>query len=191
MFSVINDNLADIKISIFNRIFGAKLKQNLNGTIQDIAEVKTGKRPKNKYANKKIDAPYPIIGASKIMGYTDEILYNESIITTGRVGTHGVIQRYREPVWVSDNSFVLTSKHEDYLCELLRSFINFDALNTGSTQPLITQSDLKNIDIYVPSKEEFDLFETKTTVLTNKQFELKKQSQTLQALKLQLLSKFF
>lgn len=187
----INDNLADIKVAIFNHMFGEKLKQNLNGTIQDIAEVKTGKRPKNKYDSKKTNYPYPIIGASKIMGYTNEVLYNESIITTGRVGTHGVIQRYREQVWVSDNSFVITSKHEDYLCELFRSFINFDSLNTGSTQPLITQSDLKNIDIYVPSKEEFASFEVKTTVLTNEQFEIQKQNQILQALKLQLLSKYF
>ena len=172
-------------------MFDIKLKQYLNGTIQDIAKVKTGKRPKNKYASKEINNLYPIIGASRIIGYTDAFLYNESIITTGRVGTHGVIQRYREPVWVSDNSFIITSKHEDYLYELLRNFINFDALNTGSTQPLITQSDLKNIDIYIPSKKEFSLFEFRTTALTDKQFEIKKQNQILQVLKSQLLSKYF
>lgn len=187
----INDNLSNIKTTIFNHMFDIKLKQYLNGTIQDIAKVTTGKRPKNKYTSKEMNNLYPIIGASKIIGYTDAFLYNESIITTGRVGTHGVIQRYREPVWVSDNSFIITSKHEDYLYELLRNFINFNALNTGSTQPLITQSDLKNIDIYIPSKKEFSLFEFRTTALTDKQFEIKRQNQILQILKSQLLSKYF
>ncbi|NME43269.1 hypothetical protein HF863_11035, partial [Lactobacillus agilis] len=186
-----NDNLSNIKTTIFNHMFDIKLKQYLNGTIQDIAKVTTGKRPKNKYTSKEMNNLYPIIGASKIIGYTDAFLYNESIITTGRVGTHGVIQRYREPVWVSDNSFIITSKHEDYLYELLRNFINFNALNTGSTQPLITQSDLKNIDIYIPSKKEFSLFEFRTTALTDKQFEIKRQNQILQILKSQLLSKYF
>ena len=103
----INDNLASIKTTLFNKIFGSHLGENSNGTIQDIAKIKTGKRPNKKYDKKGTTAIYPIIGASKIMGYTDKYLYNESIITTGRVGTHGIVQRYREPVWVSDNSFVL------------------------------------------------------------------------------------
>ena len=36
----------------------------------------------------------PIIGASKIMGYTNDYLYNEKIIIIGRVGTHGVIKDF-------------------------------------------------------------------------------------------------
>lgn len=187
----INDNLASIKTTLFNKIFGSHLGENSNGTIQNIAKIKTGKRPNKKYDKKGTTAIYPIIGASKIMGYTDKYLYNESIITTGRVGTHGIVQRYREPVWVSDNSFVLMSKHEDYLFELLRHRINYDALNTGSTQPLITQSNLKNINIYVPSKEEFELFEHQTTPLTSQQFQLKTQNHVLYGIKMQLLSKYF
>lgn len=187
----INDNLASIKTTLFNKIFGSHLGENSNGTIQDIAKIKTGKRPNKKYDKKGTTAIYPIIGASKIMGYTDKYLYNESIITTGRVGTHGIVQRYRKPVWVSDNSFVLMSKHEDYLFELLRHRINYDALNTGSTQPLITQSNLKNINIYVPSKEEFELFEHQTTPLTSQQFQLKTQNHVLYGIKMQLLSKYF
>ena len=187
----INDNLANIKTTIFNHMFDAHIKNNLNGTLQDIAEIKTGKRPNTKYDTKKENFIYHVVGASKIMGYTNKFLYDESIITTGRVGTHGIVQRYREPVWVSDNSFILRSKHEDYLFELLHNYINYDALNTGSTQPLITQSNLKNVNIFIPSKEKLTLFEQRVVPLTDQQFKIKDQNNILHELKLQLLSKYF
>ena len=105
----------ELKTTIFNKMFSINLTNCLNGKIKDIAEVRTGKRPKIKYSKKGSTPIYPIIGASKIMGYTDEYLYNKSIITTGRVGTLGIVKRYREPVWVSDNSFIFITKYEDYL----------------------------------------------------------------------------
>lgn len=123
------------------------------------------------------------------MGYTDNYLYNEPILTTGRVGTHGIIQRFREPVWVSDNSFVFKTDHEDYLFEILNHWINYSALNRGSTQPLITQTDLKNIDIYVPTESELKKFEMVSRILTNLQFSLIKQNRRLDQIKKTLLNK--
>jgi type I restriction enzyme S subunit len=190
-FSRINDNLAETKSAIFNELFDSKLANGLNGKLQDITDLKTGKRPKNKFNQRDSKAIYPIIGATKVMGFTTDYLYDESVITIGRVGTHGVVQRYREPIWVSDNSFIFLSEHEDYLYELLSHRIKYSSLNVGSTQPLITQSDLKNIDIYVPTKQEFSIFEERTAALTKYQFKLNKQSSTLKALQNSLLDKYF
>lgn len=187
----INDNLAKLKTEIFNNMFDSKLKYHLNGKLQDITKITTGKRPRVKSNIRKSNNKYPIIGASKIMGYTSEYLYNDSIITTGRVGTHGIVQRFREPVWVSDNSFVFITEHEDYLYEILSHRINYDAINTGSTQPLITQTNLKNIDIYVPTKKQFQNFENKTFFITTQQFIFKQQNNLLRLIKSQMLKKFF
>ena len=187
----INDNLAKLKTEIFNNMFDSKLKYHLNGKLQDITKITTGKRPRVKSNIRKSNNKYPIIGASKIMGYTSEYLYNDSIITTGRVGTHGIVQRFREPVWVSDNSFVFITEHEDYLYEILSHRINYDAINTGSTQPLITQTNLKNIDIYVPTKKQFQNFENKTFFITTQQFIFKQQNNLLRRIKSQMLIKFF
>ena len=188
---LINDNLAKLKTEIFNNMFDSKLKYHLNGKLQDITKITTGKRPRVKSNIRKSNNKYPIIGASKIMGYTSEYLYNDSIITTGRVGTHGIVQRFREPVWVSDNSFVFITEHEDYLYEILSHRINYDAINTGSTQPLITQTNLKNIDIYVPTKKQFQNFENKTFFITTQQFIFKQQNNLLRRIKSQMLKKFF
>ena len=189
--NLINDNLMELKTTIFNKMFSINLTNCLNGKIKDIAEVRTGKRPKIKYSKKGSTPIYPIIGASKIMGYTDEYLYNKSIITTGRVGTLGIVKRYREPVWVSDNSFIFITKYEDYLYELLTHFINYSALNIGSTQPLITQTEFKNVDIYIPKREELIEFKEKVVTLTEQQFELRQQNRLLNDLKSYLLSKLF
>lgn len=185
----LNDNLDEIKAAYFDKSFNQQMQSNLNGKLKNITKITSGKRPNKKSDTKSSKDKYPIVGASKVMGYTDNYLYNEPILTTGRVGTHGIIQRFREPVWVSDNSFVFKTDHEDYLFEILNHWINYSALNRGSTQPLITQTDLKNIDIYVPTESELKKFERVSRILTNLQFSLIKQNRRLDQIKKTLLNK--
>lgn len=94
----------------------------------------------------------PIIGASKIMGYTNDYLYNEKIIIIGRVGTHGVIQRFSTRTWPSDNTFVIISDFESIIYQVLKS-IDYISLNRGSTQPLLSQKDIKNTKVAMPTNE--------------------------------------
>ncbi|MDM8223729.1 restriction endonuclease subunit S [Ligilactobacillus salivarius] len=187
----INTNLKLLKTAIFNDMFNSKLLNNLNGKLADIAKIQTGKRPISRSSTYNNENKYPIVGASKIMGYTNSYNIDDSIITTGRVGTHGIIQRFREPVWISDNSFIFTSHYEDYLYEILKNRINYTSLNRGSTQPLITQTDLKNIDIYVPTDEEHRQFKTLIYPITNIEFILNNEQHKLFKIKNLLLNKFF
>lgn len=188
---VLNTNLKLLKTAIFNDMFNSKLLNNLNGKLADIAKIQTGKRPISRSSTYNNENKYPIVGASKIMGYTNSYNIDDSIITTGRVGTHGIIQRFREPVWISDNSFIFTSHYEDYLYEILKNRINYTSLNRGSTQPLITQTDLKNIDIYVPTDEEHRQFKTLIYPITNIEFTLNNEQHKLFKIKNLLLNKFF
>ncbi|AJE63494.1 TPA: restriction endonuclease subunit S [Staphylococcus aureus] len=115
-------------------------------------KIKSGKRPKNKVDKKDIENVVPIIGASKIMGYTNDYLYNEKIIIIGRVGTHGVIQRFSTRTWPSDNTFVIISDFESIIYQVLKS-IDYISLNRGSTQPLLSQKDIKNTKVAMPTNE--------------------------------------
>lgn len=115
-------------------------------------KIKSGKRPKNKVDKKDIENVVPIIGASKIMGYTNDYLYNEKIIIIGRVGTHGVIQRFSTRTWPSDNTFVIISDFESIVYQVLKS-IDYISLNRGSTQPLLSQKDIKNTKVAMPTNE--------------------------------------
>ena len=93
------------------------------------------------------------------MGYTNDVLYNEKILVIGRVGTHGIVQRFNENVWPSDNTFVIKSRYYEYINQVLNN-IDYTALNVGSTQPLITQTDIKNIEIVQPNEEIITKFES-------------------------------
>ncbi|HDD7493665.1 TPA: restriction endonuclease subunit S [Staphylococcus aureus] len=115
-------------------------------------KIKSGKRPKNKVDKKDIENVVPIIGASKIMGYTNDYLYNEKIIIIGKVGTHGVIQRFSTRTWPSDNTFVIISDFESIIYQVLKS-IDYISLNRGSTQPLLSQKDIKNTKVAMPTNE--------------------------------------
>ncbi|WP_155730234.1 restriction endonuclease subunit S, partial [Staphylococcus cohnii] len=98
--------------------------------IGNYIKIKSGKRPKNKVDSKDSENVVPVIGASKIMGYTNDYIYNEKIIIIGRVGTHGVIQRFSTRTWPSDNTFVITSDFESIIYQLLKS-IDYVSLNRG------------------------------------------------------------
>lgn len=154
----INHYLEQMATSIWQEHFD---DSEINGTLGDIATISSGKRPPIKSSEITGHMVIPILGANSIMGYTNQNLYDEKILVTGRVGTHGVIQRYNRPCWVSDNALVLKSDFYELAYQILKT-IDFVNMNRGSTQPLITQSDLKKVPIHIPTKAE--LFDFEDTV---------------------------
>lgn len=129
------------------------------GTLADIADIKSGKRPPVKSAEKTDTAFIPLVGAASVMGYTTEANHTDKILVTGRVGTHGVVQRFNMPCWTSDNTLVITSDLYEYTYQILQR-IDYRAMNRGSTQPLITQGDMNKVSILLPDIETLLDFET-------------------------------
>ncbi|WP_128857147.1 restriction endonuclease subunit S [Bacillus sp. CDB3] len=143
---------------------------------KEIMKISSGKRPKKKVNDIDKENIIPIIGASKLMGFTNEVLYNSPILVIGRVGTHGVVQKLIDPCWPSDNTLVIESELYNFVYEFLR-IIDYKSLNRGSTQPLIVQSDIKAQKLAFPINENLvEKFESTLTPLLEKQFLLKKKS---------------
>jgi type I restriction enzyme S subunit len=128
------------------------------GTLGSISIITSGKRPPLRESVASAEVDIPLIGASSIMGYTNAVLYNEKIFVTGRVGTHGVIQRYSRPCWASDNTLVIKSNFYEFVYQQLCT-VDFRNMNRGSTQPLITQTDLQNAPIILPNEKSLHKFE--------------------------------
>ena len=124
----------------------------------ELIEITSGNRPDEKSEDKTSEFNIPLFGASKIMGYTKEYSYNEDILIIGRVGTHGVVQRVNYPCFPSDNTFVIKSDYYGFVYQLLKR-IDYDSLNTGSTQPLITQKSLKSVNTILPDEKILSKFE--------------------------------
>ncbi|MDO4751033.1 MAG: restriction endonuclease subunit S [Akkermansia sp.] len=126
--------------------------------LSKIATVVTGKRPKRKTTERSTQENVPILGASGIMGYTSESMYCSKILVIGRVGTLGVVQRFEKDCWPSDNALVIQSDYYEYVKQVLVRF-DYSSINRGSTQPLITQTDIKNICILIPPQHILKQFE--------------------------------
>lgn len=166
MGPILNNNLLEQAYSIYQAWFEDFILSDglcpttwKQGTLADLANITSGKRPPVKSAVKTDTAIIPIVGAASVMGYTTKANHTEKILVTGRVGTHGVIQRFNLPCWTSDNTLIVTSVFYEYTFQILQR-IDYQALNRGSTQPLITQGDMNKVPILIPDKETLLKFET-------------------------------
>ena len=126
--------------------------------LSSIADITSGKRPHIKSEVCNQETPFAIVGAASVMGFTSEANHTDKILVTGRVGTHGVIQRFNTPCWTSDNTLVITSPFYEYTYQILHR-IDYSSMNRGSTQPLITQGDMKKVIVLVPDEETLAKFE--------------------------------
>ena len=154
----------------------------------EVLEISSGNRPVQKSEEKTKENIFPIVGASKIMGYTNNYILDDTneVLIIGRVGTLGIIQEYREKIWVSDNTLIIKSNFQNYIKQYL-SNVDFYSLNSGSTQPLITQTTINKLLIVVPCNKVTDKFEkiesSNVKIKFSNTYEIKK----IQRLKRELL----
>jgi type I restriction enzyme S subunit len=161
------------------------------GTLGDLTNVVSGKRPPVVFEEPLANAHIPLWGGNGPMGYVSEPLFSEPILLTGRVGTLGSVFRIVGPCWPSDNTLVVCPCAIDVIEYVFFSMknIDFDALNRGSTQPLLTQTDLKNQPILVPPAEILRAFHGHASIWFYRIDRANDQSRTLAALRDALLPK--
>lgn len=170
----INDNLEEQVYALYKQLTQV---HDPNTVFESIANVQSGKRPvSNKIGN------YPLVGAGGIMSYINDYNFDEQILITGRVGTHGVIQRFFSKCWASDNTLVIKSEYYEFSYHFLNS-VDWDLLNRGSTQPLVTQTDIKNLPLYLPNISELTAFEATAEKIMKHQRVLLKEIESLNKLK--------
>lgn len=126
--------------------------------LSSIADIASGKRPPVKSNVCNQETHISIVGAASVMGFTSEANHTDKILVTGRVGTHGVVQRFNTPCWTSDNTLVITSPYYEFTNQILHR-IDYSSMNRGSTQPLITQGDMKKVVVLVPDENTLAKFE--------------------------------
>ena len=175
------------KIALIAELLTSKIEANtkLNGYLEELvslmfdhligsctetvpfstyATISSGKRPPIKSPNYTDECVFPLFGATSQMGYTSEYLTDEKLLVIGRVGTHGVVQRVSGKAWPSDNTLVIRSEHYETASQLLQR-VDYSSLNRGSTQPLITQGDLKAYEVPFINTASLERFENKSSQL--------------------------
>lgn len=135
------------------------------GVLSDIMQITSGKTAIDKVETKTDVYQYPVAGASGTIGYSSHYNTNDRIITTGRVGTLGVVRKYNEPIWCADNVLIANSQQYEYSFMLLKH-INYEEILKGGVQALITQSELNNYPILLPNPKVLTMFEKKSSVIS-------------------------
>ncbi len=130
------------------------------GTLGDLAKIVSGKRPPLQSLKHHANFKISLWGGNGPMAFVKEPLFQCPILLTGRVGTLGSVFRVKTPCWPSDNTLIVIT-HNDITYEFLyfqMKLIDYKSLNRGSTQPLLTQSDLKNQVLIHPTKSILQYF---------------------------------
>ena len=170
----INDNLEEQVYALYKQLTQS---HDHNSVFESIATIQSGKRPISSKSG-----IYPLVGAGGIMSYIDDYNFDEQVLITGRVGTHGIIQRFFSKCWASDNTLVIKSDYYEFSYHFLKS-VDWNLLNRGSTQPLVTQTDIKNLSLYLPNIGELTAFEATAEKIMKHQRVLLKEIESLNQLK--------
>ena len=132
------------------------------GTLGEVAEINSGKTCVDKSDIKDETYRYPVAGASGIIGFSSTYNYNEKLMTTGRVGTLGVVNRYNQKIYMADNVLIVRSPFYEYCFQVLNS-LDYSEITKGGVQSLITQTDLKDTATIIPPTEILGEFEEQSS----------------------------
>lgn len=181
-----NKTLEQLAETLFRQWF---IEEADTKTLGELAKVSTGKGLKrNEFVENGL---YPILGANGEIGLTNKFLIEEKIILTGRVGTLGEVKISNGKVWISDNVLMIKPNDDKFFYPIYFSLlrINFENMNVGSTQPLITQTDLKKIKLNFPNVFRLEKFSEDCNLYFDKIKSNQKQIRTLTQLRDNLLPK--
>lgn len=161
-------------------------------TLSEISEISSGKRPPTKGTIKTKEEPVPVWGGNGIKWFTDRPLSVDRYIITGRVGTLGTVYKVDGSSWASDNALTIRpccSEYFEFVYQVLSHF-DINSLNSGSTQPLVTQTALSNIQFPFPDNNRLLLeYQNNIDSYDNKIFTITKESEVLTNLRDTLLPK--
>ena len=126
------------------------------GNISDFLD---GKRiPIKESERAKMTGKYPYYGASGIIDYVNDFIFDQDIILLGEDGENIISRnlplafKVTGKCWVNNHAHVISPNHGvhiDYLTQYLEQ-LNYKKYNTGTAQPELNQEICKNIYIKLP-----------------------------------------
>ena len=104
------------------------------------------------------DEGYPVFGANGVIGFYDQYNHEEATVLVGCRGSCGTVQVCTPKSWVTGNAMALDDLDTDradqrYLVYALK-VDGLQSAVTGTSQPQITQTTLKRVEIPLPPLEE-------------------------------------
>ena len=164
-------SLENQKKGLLQQIFSQKLRfKDENGNnypnwekkkLEDIAIFLDNKR-KPLEQSERIHGKYPYYGASGIIDYINDYIFDEELVLLSEDGANIIDRNY--PIcyiatgkyWVNNHAHVLKVKSQyvnKFICESLEQ-LNYTKYNTGTAQPKLNQDVCRKIILSIPCLEE-------------------------------------
>lgn len=91
---------------------------------------------------------YPAFGGNGVIGHVNKFNFDENTVVIGRVGANcGAVHFSDDKCWVTDNALAFIVENANpYYVYLLLQFLNLNKYHIGSSQPLLTQNIISNIE---------------------------------------------
>ena len=138
------------------------------GTVGDIIQLHDSKRvPLSGSEREKMEKIYPYYGATSLMDYVDNYLFDGIYLLLGEDGTvvdslgFPILQYVYGQFWVNNHAHIITGK-EGFSVEelyLFFSLTNIKSIVTGAVQQKVSQQNLKKVPAVIPSKEALSAFD--------------------------------
>lgn len=138
------------------------------GTVGDIIQLHDSKRvPLSGSERDKMEKKYPYYGATSLMDYVDNYLFDGIYLLLGEDGTvvdslgFPILQYVYGQFWVNNHAHIITGK-EGFSVEelyLFFSLTNIKSIVTGAVQQKVSQQNLKKVPAIIPSKEALSAFD--------------------------------
>lgn len=138
------------------------------GTVSDIIQLHDSKRvPLSGAERDKMAKIYPYYGATSLMDYVDNYLFDGIYLLLGEDGTvvdslgFPILQYVYGQFWVNNHAHIITGK-EGFSVEelyLFFSLTNIKSIVTGAVQQKVSQQNLKKVPAIIPSKDVLSAFD--------------------------------
>ena len=138
------------------------------GTVGDIIQLHDSKRiPLSGSERDKMEKVYPYYGATSLMDYVDNYIFDGIYLLLGEDGTvvnslgFPILQYVYGQFWVNNHAHIITGK-EGFSVEelyLFFSLTNIKSIVTGAVQQKVSQQNLKKVPAIIPCKEALSAFD--------------------------------
>lgn len=158
----INENLYDQMLAIFNNA-----RDTASWNRRKLSDVLTFfdnlRKPLSSIQREKMEHIYPYYGATSIVDYVENYLFEGTYILVSEDGAnvvdpagHPLTQYTHGKFWVNNHAHIVkgTNGYSEALIYALLGTLNMQSIVTGAAQPKINQANLRNFEAVLPESNE-------------------------------------
>ena len=158
----INENLYDKMLTIFNNA-----RDTASWNRRKLSDVLTFfdnlRKPLSSIQREKMEHIYPYYGATSIVDYVEDYLFEGTYILVSEDGAnvvdpagHPLTQYTHGKFWVNNHAHIVkgTNGYSEALVYALLGTLNMQSIVTGAAQPKINQANLRNFEAVLPESNE-------------------------------------